>query len=118
MIDIDSDDGEPFPQPNEKSVVEFGVTNKPLRRDPPYDPAVHQLFNNQANAWIQTANRTTALAMWDFVDAKAVDANAMDASSLEAHASDTDSMDTRPSKAYVLNAYAMDDDSMDAEYEF
>ncbi|EHK43149.1 uncharacterized protein TrAtP1_001660 [Trichoderma atroviride] len=56
---------QPQLQPQDKSDIEFGVTDKPLGRDPPYDPAVHELFHNQDNTWIQMANRSTALEMWD-----------------------------------------------------
>lgn len=56
---------QPKLQPQDKSDIEFGVTDKPLGRDPPYDPAVHELFHNQDNTWIQMANRPTALEMWD-----------------------------------------------------
>ncbi|KAL7899256.1 hypothetical protein HDV64DRAFT_291390 [Trichoderma sp. TUCIM 5745] len=56
---------QPQLQPQQKSDIEFGVTDKPLGRDPSYDPAVHELFHNQDNTWIQKANRMTALEMWD-----------------------------------------------------
>lgn len=57
----------PLPQlqPQHKPDIEFGVTDKPLDGDPPYGPAVHELFHNQDNTWIQKANRLTALEMWD-----------------------------------------------------
>ncbi|KAL6896412.1 hypothetical protein GGI43DRAFT_424295 [Trichoderma evansii] len=56
---------QPQLQPQDKSDIQFGVTDKPLGRDPPYDPAVHELLHNQDNTWIQMANRPTALEMWD-----------------------------------------------------
>lgn len=56
---------QPQLQPQDKPGIDFGVTDKPLGRDPPYDPAVHELFHNQDNTWIQMANRSTALEMWD-----------------------------------------------------
>ncbi|KAM0261664.1 hypothetical protein ACHAQJ_002115 [Trichoderma viride] len=52
-------------QPQDKSDIQFGVTNKPLDQDPPYDPAVYELFHNRDNVWVQRANRITALEMWD-----------------------------------------------------
>lgn len=56
---------QPQLQPQDKSDIYLGVTNKPLGRGPPYDPAVHELFHNQDNTWIQMANRPTALDLWD-----------------------------------------------------
>lgn len=56
---------QPQLQPQVKSDIQFGVTNKPLGRDPPYDPAVHELLHYQDNTWIQMANRPTALEMWN-----------------------------------------------------
>jgi hypothetical protein len=56
---------QPQLQPEDKLDIEFGITDKPLGRDPPYDPAVHELFHNQDNTWVQMASRLTALEMWD-----------------------------------------------------
>jgi hypothetical protein len=56
----------PCPQQlQDMSDIQFGVTNKPLIRDPPYDPVVYDLFHNRDNCWIQSADRLTALEMWD-----------------------------------------------------
>ncbi|KAL7922359.1 hypothetical protein ACQKWADRAFT_87253 [Trichoderma austrokoningii] len=60
------------------SDIEFGVTDKSLDRDPPYNAAVHELFHDQSNAWVQMANRPTALEMWDALDSGAVDSGAVD----------------------------------------
>ncbi|KAL6881082.1 hypothetical protein J3F83DRAFT_710909 [Trichoderma novae-zelandiae] len=38
---------------------------KPVRRDPPYGPVVHDLFYARDNVWVQQAKRPTALEMWD-----------------------------------------------------
>ncbi|KAH0497013.1 hypothetical protein TgHK011_004350 [Trichoderma gracile] len=46
------------------SDIQIGCT-KPLRRDPPYHPLVHDLFRARDNVWIQRVKRPTALEMWD-----------------------------------------------------
>lgn len=46
------------------SDIQIGCT-KPLRRDPPYHPLVHDLFSARANVWVQRVKRPTALEMWD-----------------------------------------------------
>lgn len=46
------------------SDIQIGCT-KPLRRDPPYQPLVHDLFSARANVWVQRVKRPTALEMWD-----------------------------------------------------
>ncbi|KAL7822942.1 hypothetical protein V8C26DRAFT_437014 [Trichoderma gracile] len=46
------------------SDIQIGCT-KPLRRDPPYHPLVHDLFRARDNVWVQRVKRPTALEMWD-----------------------------------------------------
>ncbi|PTB70637.1 hypothetical protein BBK36DRAFT_1174988 [Trichoderma citrinoviride] len=41
---------------------------KPMRRDPPYGPVVHDLFYARDNVWVQQVKRSTALEMWDVTE--------------------------------------------------
>ncbi|KAL7818868.1 hypothetical protein V8C44DRAFT_347434 [Trichoderma aethiopicum] len=60
------------PQNDDVQALPSGLTSdiqigciKPLRRDPPYHPLVHDLFSARANVWVQRVKRPTALEMWD-----------------------------------------------------
>ncbi|KAK1256082.1 hypothetical protein MKX07_008341 [Trichoderma sp. CBMAI-0711] len=41
---------------------------KPLHRNPPYHPLVHDLFRHRDNVWVQRVKRPTALDMWDVTE--------------------------------------------------
>jgi hypothetical protein len=60
------------PQKSDVQSLPSGLTSdiqigciKPLRRDPPYHPLVHDLFRDRDNVWVQRVKRPTALDMWD-----------------------------------------------------
>ncbi|KAL7916073.1 hypothetical protein GGI35DRAFT_17950 [Trichoderma velutinum] len=48
--------------------IYVGVDNKPIHEDASYGPITQDLFYARGNLWVQKANRSTALDMWDAAD--------------------------------------------------